>query len=196
MYNSYVIVLLGLSGVGKSHFVNIISQNSCNNIHRLIAVTTRPKRINEVEGVDKFFLSKDQFLSDRKTGAYLFDNIVYGEYYAYLKSDFCSQNTYICELYWRTYLNFKKILGKNCISIYIKPLNASMLETAIIKRDPDKEIAQFRIRDNNNDVKELLELENQGLFDYSFTNDYTKEADEKFQLLIDSILKRLGREVT
>ncbi len=196
MYKSFVIVLLGLSGAGKSHLVNLISQNSNYNINRLIAVTTRPKRPNEIDGVDKFFISEKQFRIEQRNGSFLFDNLVYGAYYAYSSSDFYSGDTYICELYWRKYLDFKHTLGKNCISVYIKPLNTRSLEKALIQRESDFEKSKIRIHNNNNDEVELSELERQGMFDYVFVNDYTQKSDKRFQLLINKIIKQVEGELT
>lgn len=196
MYKSFVIVLLGLSGTGKSHLVNLISQNNNYNINRLIAVTTRSKRPNEIDGVDKIFISEKQFKIEQKNGSFLFDNLVYGAYYAYSSSDFYSGNTYICELYWRKYLDFKHALGKNCISVYIKPLNTRSLEQALIQREANFEKTKIRIHNNNDDEVELSALECQGMFDYVFVNDYTQESDKRFQFLIDKIINQVEGELT
>ena len=191
MYRSIVIVLLGLSGAGKSHLVSLVSQNNNYNINRLIAVTTRPKRPNEIDGVDKFFISEKQFRIKQKDGSFLFDDLVYGAHYAYNSLDFYSGDTYICELYWRKYLDFKYTLGKNCISVYIKPLNTCSLEKALIQRESDFEKSKVRIHHHNKDEAELSELEHQEVFDYIFVNDYIQESDIRFQLLIDKIIKQV-----
>lgn len=196
MYKSFVIILLGLSGTGKSHLVSLISQDNNYNINRLIAITTRPKRPNEIDGVDKIFISEKQFRIAQKNGFFLFDNLVYGAHYAYRSSDFYSGDTYICELYWRKYLDFKYALGRNCISVYIKPSNIHLLEKALIQREGDFEKAKIRICNNNNDEVELSELERQKMFDYVFVNDYTQKSDKKFQLLIDKIIVQIEGELT
>lgn len=53
-------VISGPSGVGKDAVVkSLIRKNP--HLHFVITATSRPPRVNEVDGVDYFFVSKDQF---------------------------------------------------------------------------------------------------------------------------------------
>ena len=54
MEKGFIITLSGISGAGKSHFIKSIIERF-NNFEKLKAVTTREKRKDEIDGVDKFF---------------------------------------------------------------------------------------------------------------------------------------------
>ena len=54
-YDEIIIVFGGPSGSGKTTLANLISNN------RVITTTTRPMRKGERNGVDYYFVSKEQF---------------------------------------------------------------------------------------------------------------------------------------
>lgn len=56
-----VIEILGFSGVGKSALVKDLATYSSSIYHRVVTATTREKREGEINGVDYFFLSKEEF---------------------------------------------------------------------------------------------------------------------------------------
>ena len=58
MYN--IIALIGKSGSGKDTIMKeIIKQKS--DLHEIISCTTRPKRENEIDGVNYYFLTPSEF---------------------------------------------------------------------------------------------------------------------------------------
>lgn len=61
MKKGLLIVLTGPSGVGKRTAWQPIINDKDLNLIFSVSMTTRPKRINEVEGVDYFFVSKEEF---------------------------------------------------------------------------------------------------------------------------------------
>lgn len=75
-----IVVLSGPSGSGKSSLVNTI-KNSLDNYYVSISTTTRPPRDKEINGVDYFFVSKDEFLQDVQKGFFLEYAVVHGNYY-------------------------------------------------------------------------------------------------------------------
>ena len=56
MQQGKIITLSGISGIGKSFLKSYILSNN-SDFQSLISVTTRNRRKNEVEGIDKFFYS-------------------------------------------------------------------------------------------------------------------------------------------
>lgn len=55
-----VIALFGKSGAGKDTIQNMLIEQN-NNMHKIVSCTTRPPRENEVDGVDYYFLTEDEF---------------------------------------------------------------------------------------------------------------------------------------
>lgn len=63
-----VIVFMGEAGSGKDRVLNeILASDS--SLHRVISYTTRPKRENEVEGRDYYYVSENDFFELIKTGS-------------------------------------------------------------------------------------------------------------------------------
>jgi guanylate kinase len=74
-----LIVISGPSGVGKD---SVIERMKARHLpfHFVVTATTRPPRPNEVNGVDYYFLSKDQFAEMIEQGELLEYAIVYNDY--------------------------------------------------------------------------------------------------------------------
>jgi guanylate kinase len=117
--NSFFIVLYGVSGAGKSTLRDEAIK-SLPKLKKLIAVTTRPPRQGEIEGVDKYFLTEDEFFDRNSNGELCLANKVYEHMYAFRLNDFKSGDVYICELYHRDYNAFRETGAIN-VNIYIKP---------------------------------------------------------------------------
>ena len=74
-----LIVISGPSGVGKDSVVQGL-KNCQFPIHFVVTATTRPRRQNEVHGVDYFFLTKDEFARMIEQDEFIEYAIVYNDY--------------------------------------------------------------------------------------------------------------------
>ncbi len=74
-----MVVISGPSGVGKDTVVDRMKQRGLP-FHFVVTATTRPQRENEVEGVDYFFLSQDEFERMIRAGEFIEHALVYGEH--------------------------------------------------------------------------------------------------------------------
>lgn len=59
-----IIAICGKSGSGKDTLLNKILEKYPAYFHKIISCTTRPQRFGEVDGVDYYFLSKNEFIND------------------------------------------------------------------------------------------------------------------------------------
>jgi len=73
-------VLSGPSGVGKDAVLSLMRENGLP-LHFTVTATTRPQRLNEVDGVDYFFYSDSEFAGMMADNAFLESAIVYGYRY-------------------------------------------------------------------------------------------------------------------
>ena len=84
------IVISGPSGVGKDTICEELIKRG-NGIYS-VSMTTRKKRNNEIDGVNYFFVSKDEFENKIKDNFFLEYAMYNGNYYG-TPTDFISDNT-------------------------------------------------------------------------------------------------------
>jgi len=78
--------ICGPSESGKSTILNEILKVRPQ-LKRLITLTTRSPRVNELEAIDYYFMSKDLFQEMNKMGQIVYPIIYRNEYYGIRKSD-------------------------------------------------------------------------------------------------------------
>ena len=77
--NPIVLIISGPSGVGKDAVVQLL-QDRRRELKFVVTATTRAKREGETDGVDYFFMSKDEFESMLDNDELLEHAVVYGDY--------------------------------------------------------------------------------------------------------------------
>ncbi len=75
-----IFVISSPTGGGKTTICNIENSKN-NNTRRVITHTTRKPRPNEKDGVDYYFVSKDEFVKSLKNGEFVEYAVVHGNYY-------------------------------------------------------------------------------------------------------------------
>jgi guanylate kinase len=76
-----LIVISGASGSGKSTIARRAVANPKVKARLSVSATTRPARLGELDGRDYYFLSQEQFESDRAAGRFLESAQVHGHLY-------------------------------------------------------------------------------------------------------------------
>ncbi|WP_456470727.1 guanylate kinase [Caminibacter sp.] len=79
--NGSILVISGPSGSGKTSLAREVCEELGNKAYFSISTTTRPKREGEEDGVDYFFVSKEEFLEDVEKGYFLEWAEVHGNFY-------------------------------------------------------------------------------------------------------------------
>jgi guanylate kinase len=77
--HSLLIVISGPSGVGKDTVVQRMKERGMP-FHFVVTATTRPRRANEIDGKDYFFVSKEEFARMINEDELIEHAIVYGDY--------------------------------------------------------------------------------------------------------------------
>ena len=178
----FLFVISGPSAVGKTSVANELLKQKKINLQRIITCTTRAKRNGEVEGVDYFFMSKDEFLRHSENGDFAEMSEVYGNYYGILVSTIKEKIEQginaLLVINWEGFLKIKRSFKENVIGFFLLPPSLKDLETRIRSRGTDSEnIMKQRMNMITADMRHKYE------FDFRVKNveiaDATSEIFEK-----------------
>lgn len=180
-----IITLSGVTGVGKSYLKKEIEDKL--GIKAQTIVTTRTKREDEQDGVDKKFVTDEEFeeLKRKKDIVVTFEFL--GNKYGYPKKKMESKENSVVELHYSIIYQLKKEI-KNTFSIYMIPENIEIAKQKLKERKLPKEVEKLRleeIEEHINNFKHNEDLRNQ--FDYVFYNDYTEKSIQKIIELLKNI---------
>ncbi|MCL4732132.1 MAG: hypothetical protein KJ044_17090 [Planctomycetes bacterium] len=187
-----LVSLSGLSAVGKTYLINYTVEHS--DFVYCPYITTRPRRPNEKNGIDRFFCSKEEFLVRQATGR-LFAQQRFGYWYA-LDLEFLEMYKKGAKVILEIeYIYAAKLKGlfPSCHFLYIWPDTIQnsinrLRSRFIAKSETDQRLAE--IQDEIDFVKRDKETQSP-VFDYYFINDYSSESPSKFlDFLKDLELKR------
>ncbi len=117
-YKYLFTILVGMSASGKTAIKNKMIENY--EFSNIVTCTTRKPRINEKNGVDYFFLSKETFEMNIKKENFIEFSKNGEDYYGTLKKDFDLSKRYIIVLDLNGAKTFSQYVGKNnCNIVYI-----------------------------------------------------------------------------
>ncbi len=162
-----MIVLVGASASGKTEVAKMLERYY--DIKKIITTTTRNKRINEVDGKDYFFISKEEFEKLIKENAFVEYTIYNGNYYGSKKDQIQINRCVVVDP--NGLESYKKIANKNICSFALNASEEVRFNRMIVRGD-SKQDAQSRI----NKDKEEFALEKLKEADYIInTEKYTIE---------------------
>src|ERR1700682_1357961 len=183
-----VFIISAPSGSGKSTLVNEIRQ-TIPNLAFSISYTTRSPRGHEQDGIEYFFVSRQQFEEMIRNDDFLEYANVFGNYYGtarrFLASAEAQGNDLLLDIDVQGAAQIKSKLS-DAVSIFILPPNRSELEQRLRKRSQDsEEVIQRRLD------AATREIENYEKYDYILVNDRLEESVETLQAILLS--EQLGR---
>ena len=134
-----IFYLLGKSASGKDTIFNMLINDSELNLERLIPCTTRPKRANEVDGVDYYFYTVDEFKkmqSDDQIIESRTYNTENGQWIYFTKKQSLDSN-YITIGTIDSYLNIRNIYADDIIPIYLYLDDGIRLQRALVREQEE-----------------------------------------------------------
>jgi guanylate kinase len=154
--SSIMLILSSPSGAGKTTITKKIQQKY-QNFKISVSHTTRKPRPNEVEGVDYFFVSSEEF--ERKIinnefyeYAKLFDNF-YGTSRNSVNELLKNKNNILFDIDWQGTQQLSKFNELKLIKIFLLPPDKKELENRLIQRNQDNiEIITKRLNAYDNDI--------------------------------------------
>lgn len=176
-----LIVVSGPSGVGKDTLVQKYLTD--NDAFLSISATTRDKRLNEVDGKDYYFLTKEEFEQKIKEGDFLeyatYNNCYYGTPKSRIEELLNEGKDVILIIEVQGGLQIKEKM-KDSILIFILPPSLEVLEERLRNRNSDSEDMI------NNRLKIALdEITVSSKYDYTITNGNLDNAKEKLKYIIE-----------
>jgi len=186
MKKGLLIILSGPSGVGKGTIRRYIMSHFDIDLSYSISMTTRSPREMEINGVDYYFVSNEEFQRNIDTGNFLEWAEFVGNRYGTPKDkvdELLNQGKNVLleiEINGATQV-FNKVQGQpNVISFFLMPPSLSVLEGRIRRRKSEsEEVIKERL---NKGKKEMKMHDN---YDYVILNDSVKRASEEIVFLIN-----------
>jgi guanylate kinase len=153
---SITIILSSPSGAGKTTLTKKIQQKY-HNFKISVSHTTRKPRSNEVEGIDYFFVTHEEF--DKKIlndefyeYAKIFDNF-YGTSKESVNSLLKKKNDILFDIDWQGTQQLSKFKELDLIKIFLVPPNKKELKKRLIQRNQDKpEVISKRLKAYDDDI--------------------------------------------
>lgn len=178
----HLIILSGPSGVGKGTVRRELFKEKDLNLAYSISMTTRPSRNCEVDGVDYFFVSKEEFMraitENRLLEHAVFVNNYYGTPKDYVDKLLGEGKNVVLEIEVE---GAKQVMTKcpEAISIFLVPPCMEALEERIRNRRSEPEsVIQLRLEKANQEMK----LKNK--YEHVVVNDDVIRAKEEIATII------------
>lgn len=177
-----LVVISGPSGVGKGTVRRALFNMPNHNLVYSVSMTTREKRPGEKDGVDYYFVSKEEFLKRKKSGKFLETAEFVGNYYGTPLDKVNEQldlgNEVVLEIEVDGAQQVKKKVP-DCVMIFIVPPGKQALYDRLKRRGTESEpIIAERIAKANREFK-LAHL-----YDYIVVNDDVNNAADKIMAII------------
>lgn len=129
------------SGAGKTTLVRALV-NRVPGIQVSVSTTTRPMRPADIEGVDYYFVAKEQFEQRIKAGDFLEYATVFGNYYGtcrrWVEKHLAEGVDIVLEIDWQGALNVKELFP-SVTNIFVFPPSLAILRSRLVGRAQDSD---------------------------------------------------------
>lgn len=188
MEEGKLIIISAPSGSGKSTIIGRIMQDESLRLAFSVSATTRPRRGQEVHGVDYYYLTTEEFQQKIANDELVeYQEVYEGRYYGTLKSEVeritAMGNNVVLDLDVLGGVNVKKMYGDRALSIFIQPPSVEVLRQRLINRGTDS-MEDIKARVD----KAEFEISIGPQFDYTVINDDLETAVNQVHDLITDFI--------
>ncbi len=185
-FMGHLFVISGPSAVGKTTVVNYLLKNEPR-FSRVITCTTRGIRVNEKDGVDYIFLSKEDFQKKISNNEFAEFSEVYDNYYGVLlksiQENMEANDVSILVINWEGFQKVRRSIKNNVTGIFINPPSIEELERRIRMRCSESEgNIQKRL------LAARLDIAHSNEYDYSVENTEIPQAAKDISEVINKVM--------
>lgn len=190
--SAFILVLSAPSGAGKSAVLEEVMKNTPG-LELSVSVTTRPPRPGEVEGVDYYFMPREEFEKRIGKNEFLEFAVVHDNLYGTLKSELDrhlrSGNDLVLELDVQGMRNIRQFV-KQMVSVFLMPPSPDELKNRLRKRGTETEEAlALRLRNAEREIAA------RGEFDYIVVNEQVVDAAADLRAILRAEHCRTHRQI-
>lgn len=188
-----LVVISGPSGVGKGTVRKALFDMHNHNLTYSVSMTTRKMRPGEVDGVDYYFVSKEEFEQKIEDGKFLEHAEFVGNYYGTpldkVNEKLDAGREVVLEIEVEGALQVKKKMP-DCVMIFIVPPSKEALYDRLRSRGTEsEEIIKERIEKANREFKKAY------LYDYIVVNDEVSNAADRIMAIIRAEHAKTSRTI-
>lgn len=186
----FLIVVSGPSGAGKNTLINSVIP-SIPNLQYSVSATTRKPRAGEIDGVDYFFVSDEEFDQMITDGEFLewaeFVGNRYGTPKTFVQEKINQGKTVIMDIDIQGAQQVRQKMAE-AVFVFLLPPTWEELRNRLIKRGKDPEEAITKRLEVS-----FTELSNIVDYDYFIINDQLEKATERLETIIKAEWCRVAR---
>ena len=186
----FLLVVSGPSGVGKGTLVErlIAVRPDCS---LSISATTRARRPHETDGVQYFFLSREEFERRREAGLFLEWAEVHGQLYgtprAFVEERLGEGRIVVLEVDVQGGASIRRA-DRSAVSVFLSPPSIDALRQRLMGRGTDRsEVVEQRLHNAPAEMAQLRE------YDYVVLNDDLELATARLVAIVDAERSRVSR---
>jgi len=177
-----MVILSSPSGAGKTTLTKKIQQKY-QNIKISVSHTTRKPRSNEVEGIDYFFVSHEEFKKKILNNEFYEHAKIFDNFYGTSKNSvnilLKKKNDILFDVDWQGTQQLNKFKELKLIKIFLVPPNKQELEKRLVQRNQDiPEVITKRLKAYEDDIFHWSD------YDYVIINDNLDHCFKQIEKII------------
>jgi guanylate kinase len=180
-----LIVISAPSGAGKTSIARAILERMAG-FRFSVSATTRPKRETETDGVDYFFLTKEEFLHRVQGAKFAEWEEIYGNYYGTLRSEIdqalASGERILFDIDVKGGLSIKRLYPE-ALLIFVEPPSLEVLYERLRSRRTESEVTLKQRME-----RVPMELAMGAGFDHRVVNDVLERAIAEVEKIVAEYL--------
>ncbi|TRZ65940.1 guanylate kinase [bacterium] len=176
------------SGTGKTSIYKHVLEDFPGLVFS-VSATTRKKRDGEIDGVDYYYINREDFEIKIKNDEFIEYEKVYDDYYGTLKifvdETVKKKENMVLDLDVNGALNIKKLYKNDSVLIFIKPPDKNEIVKRLEKRRTESdEVISKRLERFDYEMGKMND------FDYIVTNEYLDTAIKNVEEIIKKNIKK------